>query len=97
MDILKWLKPSTWLEGIIAKKVVGKFAKHAAGALTAFISGGWFAKEVIPWADKLLPYLAQVGINVNLDFTKFEDGAVVLFAGAFGALWNYIEHRFFKS
>jgi hypothetical protein len=88
MNIAEMLNPKKWLEGVIVTKVLGKFAKHATGAVIGFLTGPWFAKVVAP-------ILNQVGISI--DFSKFEEGMTVLLIGAFGALWNYIQHRFFKK
>ena len=62
---------------VIMKKVVGKFVKHATGALIALFASN--------------PILAEAGINI--DFAKFEAWLAVVVAGLFGAAFNFLEHR----
>lgn len=82
-------KLKTWLIGsVIMKKVIQKIAKHAATALGGIVSGFWFTNHVAP-------ILNQLGINV--DFAQLEAGLIILLTGALGGLWNYLEHRFFKT
>lgn len=82
-------KLKTWLIGsVIMKKVMGKVAKHATTAITGFVTGGWFAANV-------LPVLSQLGISIN--YETMSTGTEVLFIGLMGGLWNYIEHRFIKK
>ena len=78
-------KIKQWLIGkVIIKKVLGKFVKHAAGALVAILSG----PQVAPWLDKL---------GVSVDETQLAAGLIVVLTGLFGAVWNFVEHRFFKK
>lgn len=74
--IKKW-----FFEGVIMKKVAGKFVKHVVGLLVAFVA--------------TLPFIADAGIEI--DWKQFEAWAVVALTGLFGAAWNYIEHRFVKK
>ena len=62
---------------VILKKVAGKFAKHATGALIALLAAQ--------------PMIAEAGIEI--DFAKLEAWLAVAIAGLFGAAFNFIEHR----
>lgn len=70
--------------GVIMRKVAAKFAKHAVGALIGLLSSG-----------KIASAIAQFGLEI--DYTQLEAGLVVAITGAFGALWNYVDHRFVKK
>jgi hypothetical protein len=70
--------------GVIIKKVAGKFAKHAVGAIIGLVSSG-----------KVASTIAQFGLEI--DYTQLEVGLVVAITGGFGALWNYVDHRFVKK
>lgn len=75
-------KIKDWLlQGVILRKVIGKFVKHGVTALAALI------------ASK--PFLADAGIAI--DWSKFESWATVALGGLAGAAWNYVEHRFVKK
>jgi len=75
-------KLKSWIIGrVIIKKVAGKFAKHATGALIALFAA--------------MPMLQESGIEI--DFAQFEAWAAVAIAGLFGAAFNFIEHRFIKK
>lgn len=69
---------------VIMKKVAAKFAKHAVGALIGLLTSG-----------KAAEIIAQFGLNI--DYTQLEAGLVVAMTGAFGALYNFIDHRFVKK
>lgn len=69
---------------VIMKKVAAKFAKHAVGALIGLLSSG-----------KIATIVAQFGLQI--DYTQLEAGLVIAITGAFGAIWNYIDHRFVKK
>jgi len=78
-------KIKQWIFGkVILKKVIGKLAKHATGAFVGLLA----SPAVAPWITKL-------GITIDPD--KLEAGLIVVLVGLFGALWNYIEHRFIKK
>lgn len=79
-------KIKQWIFGkVIASKVLGKLAKHAAGALTGLIFGA-----------KLAPYVQPMLDAANVTQGQVEAGLFVGVTGLFGAVWNYIEHRFIK-
>jgi hypothetical protein len=65
---------------VILKKVLGKFVKHAAGALVGLLS----SPSVAPWVENL---------GVTVDETKLTAGLMVVLTGVFGAVWNFVEHR----
>jgi hypothetical protein len=88
MEWLKWINPKTWFEGILIQKVIGKFVKHCTGAVVGFVTGPWFAA-------KIAPILNQLGVTV--DWNSFSTGLEIFLIGAFGAAWNWIQHRFFKK
>lgn len=70
-----------WLIGkVILKKVLGKFVKHAAGALVGVLS----SPAVAPWLHNL---------GITVDETQLTAGLMVVLTGLFGAAWNFIEHR----
>lgn len=73
-----------FFKGVIVKKVIGKFAKHATGVLIALISG----PQIAPWLDKL---------GISIDSGTMEAGLIIILTGLFGSLYNYIEHRFVKK
>jgi len=82
-------KLKNWLIGsVIMKKVIGKLAKHATGAIIGIMSASWFTGSVQPILDKL-------GITINEG--QLETGLVVILIGLFGAAWNFAEHRFTKK
>lgn len=75
-------KIKDWLfQGVIVRKVVGKFVKHAIGGLAALVAAH--------------PAIQDAGITI--DWTQLETWAVPALTGLFGAGWNYIEHRFIKK
>jgi hypothetical protein len=77
-------KIKTWLIGsVVLKKVAGKFAKHGTGAIIGLLT-----------SVKVAPYLAQLGIT--LDPGQLEAGLTILLIALFGAIYNFMEHRFFK-
>lgn len=88
MNFKALLNPKQWFEGVIVSKVVAKFAKHSTGAVIGFLTGPIFAKTIAPTLNQL---------GVTIDFKSFEEGMTVLLIGAFGAGWNYVQHRFFKK
>jgi len=78
-------KLKSWIIGnVIMKKVAAKFAKHAVGVIIGLVSGG-----------KVAVILTSLGIAI--DPTQLEAGAIVFITGAFGAIFNYVEHRFIKK
>ena len=77
-------KIKNWLIGkVILKKVLGKFLKHAAGALVGLLS----SPAVAPWLEQL---------GVSIDEAQLTAGLMVVLTGLFGAIWNFIEHRIKK-
>lgn len=88
MSWISNINPMTWLDGIIVQKVIGKFVKHATGALIGLLTGPWFAAKVAPILNQL---------GVTIDWNSFSAGAQVLLIGLFGALWNWAQHRFFSK
>ena len=77
-------KIKKWIFGkVILGKVVGKFAKHGAGAIVGLLS----SPVVAPW-------VANLGITV--DETQLTAGLVVVMTGLYGAVYNFVEHRFKK-
>lgn len=68
-------------QGVIIKKVVGKFVKHAIGGLIGLIAAH--------------PVINDIGITI--DWGKLESWAIVALTGLFGAAWNYVEHRVVKK
>lgn len=77
-------KIKAWLFGsVIMKKVIGKFAKHATGAIVALLA-----------SPKVSPYVEQLGVTI--DSAEMEAGLTVILIGLFGSLWNFIEHRIKK-
>ena len=78
---LMFTKLKTWLLGdVILKKVVGKFAKHATGAIIGLLA----SPQVAPWLTSL---------GVSIDETQLTAGLIVALTGAFGSIWNFVEHR----
>jgi len=76
-----------WIFGKVApKKVIGKLAKHATGAIIGLLFGGQIA-----------PYVKPIFDSMNLSQGQVEAGMTVALIGIFGAAWNYIEHRFIKK
>lgn len=88
MSLLSDLNPKTWLQGVIIQKVLGKFVKHATGAIVGLITGPWFA-------SKIAPILNQLGVGIDWD--KFSSGLEIFLIGLFGAAFNWIQHRFIKK
>ena len=89
-------KIKNWLIGkVIVKKVLGKWVKHASGAMSGLILGlktaPWFVAHVAPVVEKI-PQLKDLLSQDNL-----EAALVVILTGVFGAGWNYVEHRFLKK
>ena len=77
-------KIKDWIFGkVILKKVLGKFAKHGAGALIGVLS----SPVVAPWLNNL---------GITVDETQLTAGLMVVLTGLFGAAWNFIEHRIKK-
>lgn len=71
-----------WIfEGVIVKKVLGKFVKHFIGVLVAIIAANPMVKEA----------------GVIIDWAQFEVWLVATLGGLFGAAFNYIQHRFIKK
>ena len=66
------------------KKVMGKFAKHGTGAIIGFLTG-----------PKVAAIIASMGITFDPD--KMEAGLIVVMTAAFGAIWNFVEHRIVKK
>lgn len=88
-------KLKQWILGkVIVKKVMGKWVKHAAGALTGLILGvmsaPWFATHVSPVVEQI-PQLKSL-----LSADGIESALMIILTGVFGAVWNYVEHRFVK-
>jgi hypothetical protein len=78
-------KIKEWIIGkVIMKKVLGKFVKHAAGALVGLLS----SPAVAPWLEQL---------GVSVDESQLTAGLMVILTGLFGAIFNYVEHRFIKK
>jgi|GEM_PF-6788858 len=73
-------------EGVIVRKVIQKFAKHAAGAIVGLLFG-----------PKLAAYSAPIFEAMDVSQAQIEAGLIVAFVGAFGALWNWASHRFVKK
>ena len=74
-------KIKEWIFGtVILKKVFGKFAKHATGALIGLLTSGKAAEVV-----------SSLGITFEAD--TMEAGMIVFMTAAFGAIWNFVEHR----
>lgn len=69
---------------VILKKVAGKFAKHATGAIIGFLAG----PQIAPWVEQL---------GITIDKAQLEMGLIVVFTAGFGAVWNFVEHRFVKK
>jgi len=89
-------KIKNWLIGkVIVKKVLGKWVKHASGALSGLIlgamSGPWFVSHVSPIIENI-PQLKDLFTPTNL-----EGALIVVLTGLFGAIFNYVEHRFIKK
>jgi len=75
-------KLKDWLlKGVILRKVLGKYVKHAIGALAGMAAAN--------------PVLKDAGVTI--DWNQLETWAVPALIGLFGAAWNYIEHRFIKK
>lgn len=75
-------KIKAWFfEGVILRKVVGKFVKHGITVLAGLLASKPFLKEA----------------GVTIDWTQLEAWATVAIGGLAGAAWNYIEHRFVKK
>jgi hypothetical protein len=78
-------KLKNWIIGsVIMKKVIGKFAKHATGALVGILA-----------SPKVAPILDKFGISV--DSAAMEASLIIVLVGLFGSIWNYIEHRIIKK
>jgi len=78
-------KIKNWIFGnVIMKKVAAKFAKHATGIIIGLISSG-----------KVAAILTSLGITI--DPGQLETGTLVFITAAFGAIWNFVEHRFVKK
>lgn len=81
----KWEEwKSKIIGGVIMRKVAAKFAKHAVGALIGLLS-----------SEKIASAIAQFGFQI--DYTQLETGLMIAMTGAFGAIWNYVDHRFIKK
>jgi len=75
-------KIKDWLFGkVIFTKVLGKFVKHATGALTGILFG-----------DKI-PFIKDAFEAGGMTEIQVQAGLIVFLTGLFGAIWNYIEHR----
>lgn len=68
-------------QGVILRKVVGKFVKHAIGGVAGLVAAH--------------PVINDIGITI--DWKQLEAYAIPALVGLFGAGWNYIEHRFVKK
>jgi hypothetical protein len=80
-------KIKDWILGnVIVKKVIGKFAKHATGAIVGLLFG-----------PKLAPILEPIFRAMELTPEQLEAGLVIGLTASFGAIWNFIEHRFIKN
>lgn len=78
-------KIKDWIFGkVIVSKVIGKFVKHASGALVGLLFG-----------DKI-PLLKPALEAAQLTEVQVEAGLIVILTGIFGAAWNFIEHRMKK-
>ena len=89
-------KIKNWLIGkVIVKKVLGKWVKHAATALSGIIAGAmsapWFATHAAPVVEQI-PQLKELLAPNNL-----EAALIIILTGLAGATWNFVEHRFFKK
>jgi hypothetical protein len=97
--LLSVLNPKNWLKAIIGnviiKKVWGKFVKHISGVLSGIVVSFMFRQDVLDIIQPILDSLSSEGMTITPDSVTLFITAVV--AGAFGSLWNYIEHRFLRK
>lgn len=79
-------KIKEWIFGkVIFGKVLGKFTKHASGVIVALMFGDKF------------PFLKPILEAMGLTEGQVEIGLIVMMTGAFGAIWNFVEHRLKKD
>lgn len=80
-------KIKEWIMGnVVIKKVIGKFAKHATGAIIGLLFGPKFA-----------PILEPIFHAMGLNQEQLEAGLIIGLTASFGAIWNFVEHRFVKN